>query len=705
MAISPTRAVQKTWLTPGRVPIRLRLLAGFAVPLTIWILVSVINVAVWDHAAENNEELIRSQQIILLANEYIGASLRAQAAKRGFLMTSDNAFLASYREAATAVNRIHDQLVDLVRNQPEQQERLHQAGSIFQQWLYDVSRQRIEARRQLSMPLIDEVHKLEKALLILQDAHMRANGTGNIPRELIDTVRNGAGSLAEFDSPGALGEYQANIQQALRALDSYEASLAADQPQEARQLLRESIALLTRAIQAVLNAEYQIKASVMGGESNSLLDAFQVQMNEFIKNERQRLDGFEKAMATADERARLILWAGPALGLVLMVIMTSWMSRRVAHSIENISHAARGLARGDLNARARVEGSDEFAVLAGRFNTMAELVENRSSESAALAELGELLQSSTSINEAARIFAELAGKLFPQQPGALYLMPPSRDEVVTVASWENGNNYSEAEFLPEDCWALRLSRAHENAPKNSVRCSHLCTESDHSICLPLHAFGETLGMLFICDPVEGFHEGSIGAEQHRGFIDTVAEQLALALANLRMRETLRHQSIRDPLTQLYNRRYLDETFRRELHRAGRRQKTLSLLTFDIDHFKRFNDTHGHDGGDAILKAIGNCLRDFFRSEDGAFRSGGEEFVAVLPETTLDDAASRAEDLREQISRLEVQHGDIILPPVTISVGVATFPQHGETTEQLLKAADRALYRAKECGRNRVCRAE
>lgn len=705
MATTLRPAVHKTWLTPGRVPIRYRLLASFAVPLTIWILVSVVNVAVWDHAAENNEELIRSQQIILLANEYIGVSLRAQAAKRGFLMTSDNTFLTAYREAAASVNRIHDQLVDLVRSQPEQQERLHKAGSIFQQWLYDASRQRIEARRQLSMPLIDKAHELEKSLLILQDAHMRANGSGNIPHDLINTARSSVRDLLELGTPGTLSEYQPGMQQALRLLDQYETALAADQTEPARQLLRESITLLTRAIQAVLNAEYRIKASVIGGESNSLLDAFQMQMNEFIKSERQRLGEFEMAMADADERARLILWAGPALGLLLMIVMTSWMSRRVAYSIENISRAARGLARGDLSARAKVEGSDEFAVLADRFNSMAELVENRSCESAALAELGELLQSSTSINEAAKIFAELATKLFPHQPGALYLMPPSRDEVVTVASWESGNDYSEPEFLPEDCWALRLSRAHENAPRNSVRCSHLSTENDHSICLPLHAFGETLGMLFICDPADGFREGSIGAEQHRGFIDTVAEQLALALANLRMRETLRHQSIRDPLTQLYNRRYLDETFTRELHRATRRQKPLSLLTFDIDHFKRFNDMHGHDGGDAILKTIGNCLRDFFRSEDGAFRSGGEEFVAVLPETTLDDAASRAEELREQISVLEVQHGNIILPPVTISVGVATFPQHGDTTEQLLKAADRALYRAKECGRNRVCKAD
>src|SRR5690606_31383408 len=132
------------------------------------------------------------------------------------------------------------------------------------------------------------------------------------------------------------------------------------------------------------------------------------------------------------------------------------------------------------------------------------------------------------------------------------LVAPSRDEVVALTFWTGGNDYSEAEFLPEDCWALRLSRPHENTADTAVRCSHLVTDNDTSLCVPLHAFGEMLGMLFVVNPQDGFAAGSINAEQHREFIDTVGEHLALAIANLRMRETLRHQSIRDPLTQLYN---------------------------------------------------------------------------------------------------------------------------------------------------------
>src|SRR5690606_10896806 len=218
--------------------------------------------------------------------------------------------------------------------------------------------------------------------------------------------------------------------------------------------LRELTALLTRAIQVVLNRDAEITRGVMRDARNATLDEFHGIMGRFIASERLQLAGYREEMSASDQRGQLILWAGPALGLLLMLIMTNWMSRRIARSLDGITRAARGLARGDLRARAKVDGHDEFAVLAERFNVMADLVESRSRESAALAELGELLQSSTTIDEAARIFADLAAKLFPGQPGGLYLVAPSRDEVVALTFWTGGNDYSEAEFLPEDCWAL-----------------------------------------------------------------------------------------------------------------------------------------------------------------------------------------------------------------------------------------------------------
>ena len=684
-------------LAPGRLPIRYRLLIAFTVPLAIWILVSAMNIAVWNHAVRNNARLIDSQRTMLLANEYLNVSLEAQAAKHGFLLTSQPEYLREYRDAASDASHVHFDIAELQRQDTQQLKLLEEAGTFFQKWLYDVGWQRIEARKTLPYELVTDVQELQKMLLLLQDAHIHGEPPS---RDVMANVRRLSESLLEHD---ALESHGADLREALRKLSVYQENVSNGNGEKSAAVLHQSVALLTRAIQDVIDHDRELRRDTARGEDRVLLQQFRERMDEFITAEERQLARYQTVMERADRQGRLLLWLGPTLGLLMMVAITAWTSRRISLSLEGISRAARGLARGELGARAPVRGSDEFAVLAKRFNSMAELVENRSRESAALAELGELLQSSTSITEAAGIFAELAPKLFPAQPGALYLVSPSRDEVTATACWLGGEQFTQLEFVPEDCWALRLSRAHENGADNAVECSHLVSRGRHSVCLPLHAFGETMGMLYVVTPTDRPAEADQG--QRRGFLETVAEQLALALANLRMRETLRNQSIRDPLTQLYNRRYMDETFRRELHRAARRNAPLSVLTFDIDHFKRFNDTHGHDGGDALLKAVGNSLRDFFRAEDGAFRSGGEEFVAILPETSVDDARTRAEELRREVASLEVKHGNLMLPAVTISVGIACFPQHGKTTQALLKAADRALYKAKETGRNRVVTAD
>lgn len=167
------------------------------------------------------------------------------------------------------------------------------------------------------------------------------------------------------------------------------------------------------------------------------------------------------------------------------------------------------------------------------------------------------------------------------------------------------------------------------------------------------------------------------------------------------REELRAQAIRDPLTGLFNRRYMEESLGRELHRALRNQQPLGVLMLDLDHFKRFNDAAGHPAGDALLKELGALLQHRTRKEDIACRYGGEEFTVILPGMAVEMARRRAEELREGMKGAEVQHRGQSLGPVTLSVGVAAAPDHGATTEEILQAADEALYQAKAEGRDRV----
>jgi len=167
------------------------------------------------------------------------------------------------------------------------------------------------------------------------------------------------------------------------------------------------------------------------------------------------------------------------------------------------------------------------------------------------------------------------------------------------------------------------------------------------------------------------------------------------------REALRTQAIRDPLTGLFNRRYMGESLERELRRAEHGGQPVSLVMLDVDHFKTFNDVSGHQAGDAILTRVGSLLQARTRREDIACRYGGEEFLLILPGAPLEAARRRADELRQSVREMTAEHRGRVLSRITVSAGVACFPQHGITADELLRAADTALYRAKELGRDRV----
>jgi diguanylate cyclase (GGDEF)-like protein len=181
----------------------------------------------------------------------------------------------------------------------------------------------------------------------------------------------------------------------------------------------------------------------------------------------------------------------------------------------------------------------------------------------------------------------------------------------------------------------------------------------------------------------------------------VGESIKLCLSNLKLREKLHAQATHDLLTGLFNRRYLEDTLWRELHRAHRRNSPLGIAMLDLDHFKRFNDTFGHDAGDSLLRELGRLLREKLRKSDIACRYGGEEFVLILPDSSLGDIQDRVEQICGLFKELKIRHGDQLLSTVGVSAGVAAAPEHGSTAAELLRAADNALYAAKQAGRDRV----
>ena len=325
-----------------------------------------------------------------------------------------------------------------------------------------------------------------------------------------------------------------------------------------------------------------------------------------------------------------------------------------------------------------------------------EELEKRNQEAIWLNEMGNLLQSCLAEDEVYAVLGQCADRLFPNLPGTLYRLNSRRDLLEEAVAW--GKPLAvEPEFPPEACWALRRGRTHMvTASAAQLRCQHLGeAEMRPYLCVPLSAQGETLGLLHL---QEGPDEV---IKRWETLASIVAERVALAIANLKLRESLHIQSIRDLLTGLVTRRYMDEALEHELRRAARLFHPLGLIMLDIDHFSVFNRTFGHEAGDAVLHELGEFIRQKAHNEDIACRFSGEEFVVIFPETSQEETRQYANLLRDGIKKLSVYHQGSLLDGVTVSIGAAIFPQDGWGVEMLLAAARAALARAKEAGGDQV----
>ncbi len=304
------------------------------------------------------------------------------------------------------------------------------------------------------------------------------------------------------------------------------------------------------------------------------------------------------------------------------------------------------------------------------------------------------LQEATTDQELTEIVAGYAPQIVPGRPGALFLMNNSQNLLTAIASWGDATG-TRMDFPPDNCWALRRSQTHfVQADGREVRCQHVHpTFSGSYACYPLLGRGGIVGLLYI--------EADAAAAGHDDAMNAFAGNLGLALANYRLREALRVMSLRDPLTGLFNRRYLEEALVLEFGRASRTDEGVGIIVGDLDHFKRLNDTYGHDGGDAALRAVAQVLVGNVRKGDIACRHGGEEFVLVLPGATLEQTRERADELRRTLAQLEVPFHGKMISPITMSIGVAVYPKHGSSPDAVLRQADKAMYQAKQNGRDRV----
>jgi diguanylate cyclase (GGDEF)-like protein len=450
------------------------------------------------------------------------------------------------------------------------------------------------------------------------------------------------------------------------------------------QLSQERIRILDRVAATRTREGFDAALSeLLRARGAELMDQIAQQAFEIETAERERLaQRYATGRQTAQE-LRLVAVAGIAMSMLVLLFVFGLLI------FEN--RARRRAQRAEGEARERLESN-------------LGALQRVSQELHLLSRYAGMLQSCRTVDEAVDLSRDAFAQLLPNLGGSIYLVRESQDYVQLRAQFGSPLVQSLNLMRPDDCWALRRGQTYAlPVLQRGAKCDHLEMPAPGrragSLCIPLTAQGRNLGLVSISGEPED--ERIPGEDLARA----AAEQLSLCLFNLQLQESLRAQSIRDPLTGLFNRRYLEESLARELARCSRNGKPLAVAMCDIDHFKRFNDSYGHDGGDTLLKAFARLLLQGARREDIVCRFGGEEFTLILPETDQATALRRIEELRKAVSELRVVHLQQPLASITASFGLALMPENGESGDDLLRAADAALYRAKAGGRNRVVVAE
>ncbi|GAB3268050.1 sensor domain-containing diguanylate cyclase [Chitinimonas naiadis] len=353
----------------------------------------------------------------------------------------------------------------------------------------------------------------------------------------------------------------------------------------------------------------------------------------------------------------------------------------------------------DANARLQAEVTDrqrmqnELQVLNRKLEESLRQQAAHSNEMEQLNKMGDLMQSCVSVQELTQVMCNFSAGYLEAPAGAVYLLDEEAGLAAMESQW-GAMPEVEKVFPPAGCWALRRGQIHPTDPlQQNLHCQHVSDDSNH-VCIPLIGNGETLGLLHLRNP-RGLHD--------QAFLDGVAKRAALALVSLKAREALFNEATHDPLTNLYNRRYLDGAMDDAEKRARRGNRSVGLMMLDLDHFKSVNDTYGHEVGDQVLREFAAQLRTSLRSGDVACRYGGEEFTVLLNGASLAATRQRAEQFRQAVEKIRIPYQNKVLT-LTVSIGIAAFPEDGHTLSDVLHAADEALYFAKHHGRNRVAAA-
>ncbi|MEX9254535.1 diguanylate cyclase [Pseudenterobacter timonensis] len=516
--------------------------------------------------------------------------------------------------------------------------------------------------------------------------------------------------------PATLSEYRQKAK-AMRTIEQRLASLQdSGASAEELALLHEGLKLgdalqdeqQTALAQAERGDTHQAISLLYSRAYEQELEQMQGQLDHF----RQMLDSRAQAVVNEatqkSQKLRMLSEVMVALTALLFLFVLGFiLKRRVLRPVVRLSDVVNRLASQDYAVEApaftHVDeiGDMAQAIRIFRENGLARqrLEKERDADWAIrslLARMTQRLQGCESFDDVVNVARLFAPNIAPEIPGRLYVLERDPRELRCVAEWLSPQG-SPAPFHPDHCWAVRRGQSHP--PVNGepdVTCYHLPEGvAAQALCIPLIAQGEAIGLL-------SFQNITADTAAARAYLELMAEALALALANQRLRDALQEKALYDPLTGLRNRYHLEDILRTQMSQAMRSDAPLSCLMIDIDHFKSINDRYGHEAGDEVIKSVAAVIRQTARDTGMAFRYGGEEFLILLPGADEEAAFACATRIDEAVRALTVRFGLAELGPLSVSTGVASYPQHARS-DNLLRAADAALYRAKELGRARIVR--
>ena len=556
--------------------------------------------------------------------------------------------------------------------------------------------------------------------------------------EVIQAMETSLAGLREAESgqrgfiltrnPGFAQSFDRQIEESRRSYSQL-AQLTQDNPEQHRRvrdfgtLMEERIELMRTPLEMARQNSFETaRAAIVEGRGHETMSSLMLVSQEFLSEERSLQS---KRIAAAEVRlawGRILALVGGPVIAVCSLLVFGLVIRGIRQPIRVLTDAMFRLGQGDLAVRITQKmGSREFNRLASGYNVMAErlkttyaaksnteaelkaahlelvaqaeVMRSRGEVIELLGAMAHRMQATRTDEELAEIIAIFVPRVLPGLAGALYAYNNSRNQLVLMSQWGDIHNHDRG-FAPEQCWALRRGQSHYvSGQGKDIHCEHVEDTTAIYHCEPLLAAGEVIGVLHL--------DGNLD-EEATFRMGVLSENIASAMVNRRLQKDLKEQTIRDPLTGLFNRRYMEEALTLEVARAARADAPLCVVMCDVDHFKRFNDEHGHDAGDVVLQLVARTLVEQFRDGDIVCRYGGEEFTIIAPGTSLEDLLRRTEDVRLAVSRVEPALRGTLLGNITMSFGIAQWDvSMDKNGQQLLTAADDALYQAKHEGRNRI----